>query len=101
MILLGLFFIILGLLIKYGKMHSLLAGYNTMSPEKKAKYDIERIASIFRNGMVGMGMVIILGSLAATWFENPDLRPIAVSAAVIIGVPYLLIASNLPKYKVK
>lgn len=54
-------FIALGIAIKYGKMHFLMAGYNTMSKEDKAKYDIEGISSVFRNVMFGMALIIILG----------------------------------------
>ena len=45
MILTAIIFIILGIIIKYGKMYWLIAGYNTMPKEEKEKYDIEGIAS--------------------------------------------------------
>jgi hypothetical protein len=34
MITVAIIFIVLGILTKYGKMHSLIAGYNTMSKQK-------------------------------------------------------------------
>ncbi|MDW7729292.1 MAG: DUF3784 domain-containing protein [Bacillota bacterium] len=38
---LALFLFLLGGLIKYGKVHWLIAGYNTLSEEEKDKYKIE------------------------------------------------------------
>lgn len=61
MIGIAILFIVLGILIKYGKMYFLIAGYNTMSKEEKEKYDIEGIASVFRNIMFGMAFIIIIG----------------------------------------
>ena len=37
MILTAIIFIVLGVLIKYGKMYFLIAGYNTMSKKEKEK----------------------------------------------------------------
>ncbi len=39
----AIFFIILGIVVKYGKMFSLIAGYNTLPEKEKAKYDIEEL----------------------------------------------------------
>ena len=51
MILTAIIFIVLGVLIKYGKMYFLIAGYNTMSKKEKEKYDIKGIATVFKNAM--------------------------------------------------
>jgi len=99
MIGIAILFIVLGILIKYGKMYFLIAGYNTMSKEEKEKYDIEGIARVFRNVMFGMGFIIFIGILVAKWLENPEIENYFVLASVIIGIPYLLIKSNSKKYK--
>ena len=65
MITVAIIFIVLGILIKYGKMYFLIAGYNTMSKEEKSKYDIEGIATIFRNTMFGMALIVITGYFIA------------------------------------
>lgn len=49
MIGIAILFIILGILIKYGKMYFLIAGYNTASKEEKEKVDVKGIATVFRN----------------------------------------------------
>ena len=61
LIITAVLFVVLGALIKFGKMYFLIAGYNTMSKEEQEKYDIEGIAHVFWNAMAGMGLLIILG----------------------------------------
>lgn len=80
-------------------MYFLIAGYNTMSKKEQANYNIERIATIFRNAMFGMALLIIIGYFAAKWFENLQLETISMYTALLIGIPYLLIKSNSAKNK--
>lgn len=101
MIVVAILFVLLGVLIKYGKMYFLIAGYNTMSKADQDKLDIAGIATVFRNAMFGMALIIIIGYFAADAFENPDIELASFFGALSIGVPYLLIASNSKKYKLK
>jgi hypothetical protein len=95
----AVFFIILGILIKYGKMYFLIAGYNTMSKEEKDKINIEGIATLFRNVMFGMALIMITGYFIANELKNPNIENNAFFVALLIGIPYLLIKSNSKKYK--
>ncbi|WP_256451668.1 DUF3784 domain-containing protein [Lutibacter sp. A64] len=97
----ALLFIVLGILIKYGKMYFLIAGYNTMSKEEKEKYDIEGIATVFLKAMFGMAIIIIVGYLVSIVTENTSIQNYAFYASLIIGIPYLLIKSNSDSYKIK
>jgi hypothetical protein len=97
----AIIFIILGILIKYGKMYWLIAGYNTMPKEEKEKYDIEGIATVFRNVMFGMALIIIVGYFIANFTESPNIQDYAFWASMAIGIPYLLIKSNSKKFKLK
>lgn len=99
MIVAALIFIILGILIKYGKLYFLIAGYNTMSKEEQEKVDIKGIANVFKNVMFGMALIIILGYFIAQKFENENIETIAFIGAILIGIPYLLIETNSKKYK--
>jgi len=99
MIILAIILVILGILIKYGKMYFLIAGYNTMSKEKKATYNISGIATVFRNVMFGMAAMILIGYFAAKWLNNPNIENIGMYTALLVGIPYLLITVNLKKYK--
>ena len=101
MIGLTLFFIVLGVLVKYGKMYFLLAGYNTMSKEEKDKYNVEGIASVFRNGMFGMATILIIGQLIAIWTENLHINKYTIWTALLIGIPYLLFKANSKKFKLE
>ncbi|MDX1365417.1 MAG: DUF3784 domain-containing protein [Arenibacter latericius] len=97
----ALLFILLGVFIKYGKMYFLIAGYNTMPKKEKEKYDIEGIASVFRNAMFGMAFLIIVGYFIAKWLENPMIQDYAFWISLAIGIPYVLIVSNSKKYKIR
>ena len=97
----SLIFIGLGVAIKYGKMYVLIAGYNTMPKEKQEQYDIEGIATVFRNAMFGMSFIIMISYLIAIWLENPKIEIYGIFIAVCIGLPYLLVVSNSGKYKIK
>lgn len=92
-------FIILGALIKYGKMYFLIAGYNTMSKEEQEKYDIEGIANVFWNAMLGMAVLMVLGQIIARLLQVKDLEFGVFFITVIAGVAYLLLKTNSKKYK--
>lgn len=72
-----------------------------MPKEKQAEYDIKRIAALMANVFFVMALVILIGSFLAAWLENPQIEIIALFSAVFIGIPYLLIASNSKKYRIK
>lgn len=91
--------ILIGILIKYGKMHFLIAGYNTMSKKEKAKYDIEGIASVMRNALFGMALFIIIGYCISTYTNNPHVESIIVTIGTVIFVLYAIIEANSKKYK--
>lgn len=99
MIIPAIIFIILGILIKYGKMYFLIAGYNTMKKAEKEKYDIEGIANVFKNVMFGMAFIIIIGYVISKYIGNPTIEQIAFWTSIIIGITYLLIETNSKKYK--
>jgi len=101
LIIVSIIFIVLGIAIKYGKLYFLIAGYNTMSEKERAKYDIDGIASVFRNAMFGMSIIMILGYGVSKWLENPKIEMYALFGALAIGLPYVLILSNSNKYKIK
>lgn len=100
MLVVSVIFIVLGILIKYGKMYFLIAGYNTMTQEEKAKYDIEGIATVFRNAMFGMAALLVMAHFTAKQLAQPYIEIVTMFVVIIIGVAYLLIASNSSKYKV-
>lgn len=101
MLFVPILFIILGIVIKYGKMHFLIAGYNTMPKAQQANYDIEGIATVFRNGMFGMALIMLLGIFCSALMAIESIKLYTFWIALAIGIPYLLIRSNSNKFKVK
>jgi hypothetical protein len=93
-------FAVLGAMIKYGKMYFLIAGYNTLTAEEKAKYDLEGIATLMRNVLFGMALVVLIGFFASLWLTKPTLQEYALLIAIGIGVPYLIVRANSKKYRI-
>lgn len=82
-------------------MYNLLAGYNSMPKEEKAKYDIERIAMAIKHIMFGMALVIFAGIAIGNWMENEKLQYYIFAISLSIGIPLLLFIANSKKYKRK
>lgn len=99
MLLTALLFISLGFLIKNFRLYNLIAGYNTMSAEKKAAYNIDKIATLFRNVFFTMAFLIIVGYVLSKITGNNTIESISFYTALLIGIPYLLIKSNSKSYK--
>ncbi|MGB0999706.1 MAG: hypothetical protein ACPGVE_05145, partial [Flavobacteriales bacterium] len=59
----------------------------------------EGIANVFRNAMFGMALIIISGYLIAKLTEITNIQNYTFWTSMIVGIPYLLIASNSKKYK--
>ena len=100
MLLAAIIFILLGILIKYGKMYFLIAGYNTMTAEDKAAYNINKVANLFKNVMFGMAAIVLIGFFLSKWLNNSDLETYFFFGALLVGVPYLLIKSNSKDFKI-
>jgi hypothetical protein len=100
MITVPIIFILIGILVKYGKMYSLIAGYNTMTQEEKDKYDIEGIATLMKNVMFGMAFVMIAGLLLSYWTGISDYEFYALVLVLVVGIPYLLIKANSDRHKI-
>ncbi|WP_298900824.1 DUF3784 domain-containing protein [uncultured Psychroserpens sp.] len=100
LILVAIIFILLGIAIKYGKLYFLIAGYNTMSKEEQAKYDIDGVASVFRNAMFGMALIMIIGYIVLKLLGCQEFESYVLFGALGIGLPYLLIVSNSGKFKI-
>ena len=61
----GLLMIGIGFLIK--SFPNLIAGYNTMSKDKKKNVDIEGLSTFMRNGLIAIGLTIIIGYYLFKW----------------------------------
>ena len=97
MIFVAILFLVIGALVKHAKMYFLIAGYNTMSPEKQASINIAGIATLLRNVLWFMAVILIFGWVAEMILEK-DIESFVITCTVVPGMIYLLIKSNSGKY---
>lgn len=95
----ALLLIILALCIKYGKMHFLIAGYNTMSKEEKAKVDIEKVTSVFRNVMFAMAGLLLLADVLDWWLNDIMPDTYILFGTLLTGGISLMAITNSKKYR--
>jgi hypothetical protein len=91
-ILYGLFFVLIGFLTK--AYPNLIAGYNTMSKEKKEKVDIEGLSTFMRDALSGIGLAtIVLWFVVKAWGLE-RLGEGVLLFVPIIGVIWILIRAQ-------
>jgi hypothetical protein len=98
-LIMGIFFILLGFAIKHFKFYFLIAGYNTMNKEEKAKVNIEKVATLMRNVLVFLGLTMVILGFASSLMENPGIVSYIYIPIVLGSVIYLLVKSNSSAYK--
>ncbi|MFT7344650.1 MAG: undecaprenyl pyrophosphate phosphatase UppP [Lentimonas sp.] len=101
MIIVAIVFVVMGILIKYAKLYSLIAGYKTMSDEEKEKVDIKGIAELMKNVLFAMAVIVLAGIYFAKKAGEPNLEIMFLITSLVIGVPYLIIKLNSSRYKKK
>ena len=90
--------IVLGLAVK--KCPDLLAGYNTLSKEKKEEIDINKLTTITKNNLVTTGVCVILINVLLNAFEIKESTQLyTICALVLFGVIYITVQSNRLKTK--
>lgn len=88
----GLFMIATGFMVK--RFPNLIAGYNTMSAEKKKNIDIEGLSTHMRNGFIAIGLSMIAGYYAFTWLGLPLLADSMIIVATLVGLAILLVQAR-------
>ncbi|MFT7073079.1 DUF3784 domain-containing protein [Patiriisocius sp. Uisw_017] len=91
----GIFLIIMGIVIRYFKLYPLIAGYNTLSPEEKAKVPIKKLATLMRNVLVLMGIIMIACFYLSEALANPTINQVGFFVSLVGGVILLMARSNL------
>jgi len=92
LLLLAIFFGALGLMIRFFKWYWLIAGYNTMTKERKSKVDIEELGKFMGNMFFILAGVMAAGSVMA-YFEVPGVS-FAVPVTMIALIVYMLIKAQ-------
>ncbi len=90
-----------GILVKYFKATSLIAGYNTASAEEKAKYDVDKLVKFVGNMLIISSVFLLIGGLIY-FITGTSLYVFFISwalfALVIIGgVIYMYTGNHLKK----
>ena len=93
----GLLWVFIVLMVK--KHPNLLAGYNTMSEEKKKKIDIEKVSTTACNILVLTGAATIDASAIMYFLKVTEMLQVKVIVATIVfGLVVLIICANrIPK----
>ena len=95
----AIFLMALGWGVDRYKLYGLIAGYNTMSKEEKAKVRIEDVARLMRNTFFGIGAVLIFVEYFGADLGLEGYRSMLQSLVVVVGVIVMLIQCNGERYK--
>ncbi len=99
-IIVGLFMIGIGFLVK--STPSLIAGYNTMSEDKKKNVDIVGLSTYMRNSLIIIGLSIIAGYYLFKWIGFAVIAESMILIVTLIGVLIMVInAQRFDKNKDK
>lgn len=85
---LAFFFMALGVLVY--RFPNLIAGYNTMSEEDKAKVDVEGLKKWSRNVFVIIGVLLILSNYVSHSFADPNYADYPFYVIVVVGLVILI-----------
>ena len=85
---------ILGIIILIGKGDTLIAGYNTASPEEKSKVNIKRLRLLVGSLLIGVGLIyLFMTNIKAT----PELSLIFAVIIVILAFIVVFLANTWAK----
>lgn len=91
-IIVGLFLIAMGFLVR--KFPILIAGYNTMSKEEKKNVDVDGLSRTMRNGMITMGLSIIIGYHLFAWLGLQLLANLIIMISLFVGIAILIVMAQ-------
>ncbi len=89
---LAFLFVIIGILVY--RFPNLIAGYNTMSEQEKAKVDVEGLKKWSRNVFVVIGVLLIINNYMIHSFADPDYVDYLFYVIVIVGLVILIVGSQ-------
>ena len=87
---LALFFLVLGVQIRFYEAYGLISGYNTAPPEEQARYDIKGLGDHLGNGLLNLAVLIAGATVAvvldsSTWAMVLMGLVVAVSFIMVVG----------------
>lgn len=87
-------FVVLGLLVR--RYPKLIAGYNTMSPERRQKVDVRGLAAFTCRALCAIGLLVLLVHYLLVWGGIGLRAAVLVStlAVPMLGASYILIGAQ-------
>lgn len=84
------FFLLIGFSITEKNAQYLLSGYNTMSAQEKARFDLSAYLQFFKIFLAGLAIVFLLVSLLLYFFAPEEIIALGMSVVPLMGYLYLL-----------
>ena len=88
---------LLGIFIQQSRSFSMIAGYNTMSAEKRKKVNIEQVANALRNTCIILGLIWIFVPVVSEYLGYSKLKYWLLVGLHIVGLVLLFIIINTGK----
>lgn len=88
----GLSLIGVGFLVKSSP--NLIAGYNTLSEERKRKIDIDGLSTFMRNGLIAIGLSMIAGYYLFNWIGLIMIANLMIVFVPLLGAIILVIGAQ-------
>jgi len=102
MIFIGVLMAIIGIVVEQTKSYSMIAGFNTMSAEKRKKVNIAQVAIALRNAFILIGLVWIIIPLIADASGFNHLKYwLTIGLHLLILVVLLILINTQSKFKIK
>jgi len=73
---------------------NLIAGYNTIPKDKKKNVDIEGLSTLMRNGLIIIGLTIIIGYYLFKWIGFTTIANSMPLIVILVGVTILVIKAQ-------
>jgi hypothetical protein len=96
----GIFIALIGIIIQKTRSYNLIAGYNTMSAEKRKKVNIEQAAIAIRNAFILLGVIWIIIPVISDLSGLSKIKGLFLVVLHLSIITYLIIIVNTrDKYK--
>ncbi len=101
LIIIGVSMAIIGIVIQQTKSYSMIAGFNTMSAEKRKKINIEQVAIALRNAFILIGLAWIVLPIIAEALGFQKLKYwLVIGLHLLILAVLIFIINTQSKYKI-
>lgn len=90
----GVLFILIAFLVHEGNAHVLLAGYNTMSEEDRAAFDLKGFMHLFKWFHVALGSIIVIGGLGFELIDSELYQIYLVGVLPVFAYMYFILKTK-------